>query len=341
MMKAKLRKITNTGLRIAIMLLTLAFVYFQVLQRHDLVEWLRLWHEIKLQSLVKPILAIIIFLLIANVLTESLKWKFLISKLETVRLNMAITAVLSGMAVSMFLPNRVGDYLGRVFVLQRASHVKGILATLVGSFAQIIVTLLAGMLALLYFVPAAFPDFGKNLWLVLGLLLAVIVGALVMLVLFFQIRLLQLILSALFSKKQQQIMEYAGVFSLYSNNDLIILLIFSLLRYTIYTMQFYLMLLLFGVDISFAHAIVLISVTYLLMTLIPTITITELGIRGSVTVGVFGLFFETRGYWNEEMSFAVLAASSAIWLINLVLPAVVGGLLAFRLKFFRKNIDHV
>ena len=136
-------------------------------------------------------------------------------------------------------------------------------------------------------------------------------------------------------------MEYAGVFSLYSNNDLIILLIFSLLRYTIYTMQFYLMLLLFGVDISFAHAIVLISVTYLLMTLIPTITITELGIRGSVTVGVFGLFFETRGYWNEEMSFAVLAASSAIWLINLVLPAVVGGLLAFRLKFFRKNIDHV
>lgn len=341
MMKAKLRKITNTGLRIAIMLLTLAFVYFQVLQRHDLDEWLHLWHEIKLQSLVKPMLAIILLLLIANVLTESLKWKFLISKLETVRLNMAITAVLSGMAVSMFLPNRVGDYLGRVFVLQRASHVKGILATLVGSFAQIIVTLLAGMLALLYFVPAAFPDFGKNLWLVLGLLLAVIVGALVMLVLFFQIRLLQLILSALFSKKQQQIMEYAGVFSLYSNNDLIILLIFSLLRYTIYTMQFYLMLLLFGVDISFAHAIVLISVTYLLMTLIPTITITELGIRGSVTVGVFGLFFETRGFWNEEMSFAVLAASSAIWLINLVLPAVVGGLLAFRLKFFRKNIDHV
>jgi len=95
------------------------------------------------------------------------------------------------------------------------------------------------------------------------------------------------------------------------------------------------------VHLPFLIAFMLIALIYLLMMLIPTLTITELGIRGSVTLTVFGLYFEKTGLWNEQLSFSVLAASSMVWLINLALPALLGAMLSFRLRFFRKNIDHV
>lgn len=341
-MKTKVTKITNTGLRVVIMLLTFVFVYKQVFVKHDAQQWHAIWQSIKLGKAAYFLLIIISVLLIFNILTESFKWKFLIAKLEKVKLNQAISAVLSGMAVSMFLPNRVGDYLGRVFVLQKASHVKGILATLIGSLSQIIATLIIGLFGLMFFLPKVITfDSQYYYWLYAGFWIAFVVFSFVVLLLYFQVGLLKMIVTALFSKMKQQIIDYAEVFSLYTVKDLIILLFYSVLRYIIYSTQFYLMLRVFGINTALPAAFMLISVIYLLMTLIPTITITELGIRGSVSAGVFGLYFEQTGVWNAEMAFQVIAASSALWLLNLVIPSLLGALLTFRLKFFRRNIDDV
>lgn len=341
-MKTKVTKFINTALKVLIMLLTFVFVYKQIFVRHSNEQWFEMWQQLRLNEAGWHLLWIISVLLVLNILTESLKWKFLISKLESVNLNQAVTAVLSGMSVSMFLPNRVGDYLGRVFVLQQASHVKGILSTIIGSLAQIIATMIVGLSGLMFFLPKVLTIDGQyQLWLYAGLWIAFILFSFVILALYFQVGLLKMIVSALFTKKRFQMMAYAEVFALYSRKDLIKLLLFSLLRYFIYSTQFYLMLRVFGIHTSYPVAFMLISVIYLLMTLIPTITITELGIRGSVTAGVYSLYFEQAGLWSAEKAFQVIAASSALWLLNLVIPSILGALLSFKLKFFRRHIDDV
>ncbi len=341
MMKTKVIKLINLSLRIAILVLTFAFVYIQVLKKHDFHQWLIFWKRLHLNKIFHPDLVIIIILLICNVLTESLKWQFLILKLEKVKLNQAVSAVLSGMAVSMFLPNRAGDYLGRVFVLQKASHIKAILATLVGSFSQLMVSLLAGILASLVFAPTVIPFIAQNPWIYAGLWVLGLGIAALILIAFFNIGFLQSLVAVMFPRKKDRLNDYVGVFSLYSSSDLFKILSFSVFRYCIFSTQFFLMLLVFNVKICFPSAIMLISVIYLLMMIIPTLTITELGIRGSVSLYVFGLYFEKLGLWDSQTSFAVLAASSMVWFINLALPALIGALLSFRLKFIRKNIDHV
>jgi uncharacterized membrane protein YbhN (UPF0104 family) len=341
-MKTKVSKFTNIGLRIGIMLLTFVFVYKQILEKHDLHQWLGLWSKIQLQQNIKYLLFLNVLLLFFNILIESYKWKFLVSKLEIIRLNQAFTAVLSGMSVSMFLPNRVGDYLGRVFVLQKASHVKGILATIIGSFAQIIVTFVAGFIGLMTVVPFVFPlNTNYQFLLYLGLTSIAVLFSLLMFAFYFNVRLVKVVVSTFLKKRKKQFMDYAAVFDLYSRSDLIKILSFSILRYLVYTFQFFLMLLIFGFRISYPEALALIAVTYLIITIIPTIAITELGVRGSVTMAVFGMYFENKEIWTAESSFAVLAASSSLWLLNLAFPAILGAFFTYRLKFFRRNIDDV
>lgn len=324
------------------MLLTFVFVYKQILEKHDLHQWLDLWSKIQLQENVWYLLIINVILLFINILIESYKWKFLVSKLEVIKLNQAFTAVLSGMSVSMFLPNRVGDYLGRVFVLQKASHVKGILVTIIGSLAHIIVTFVAGFIGLMVIVPFVFPlNSTYQILLYLGLTGAALLVSALMFVLYFNIRLAKIIVSALWKKRKKQLIDYAEVFALYTFVDLFKIISFSILRYFVYTFQFFLMLLIFGFGISYPEALALIAVTYLIITIIPTIAITELGVRGSVTIAVFGMYFENSEIWTADSSFAVLAASSSLWLLNLAFPAILGAFFTYRLKFFRRNIDDV
>jgi hypothetical protein len=92
----------------------------------------------------------------------------------------------------------------------------------------------------------------------------------------------------------------------------------------------------FGAGLPIAEAYILIPVIYLIMALVPSIALAELGIRGSVSIFVIGLYYDKIGRSGESMEMIILAASSGVWLINLAIPAVIGTFFVFSLKFFRK-----
>ena len=75
---------------------------------------------------------------------------------------------------------------------------------------------------------------------------------------------------------------------------------------------------------------------YLIMTAIPSFALTDLGIRGTVSVFVISQFYQKYGSVSDTLPLAVFTASSLLWLINLILPAILGTLFVFSLKFFRK-----
>ena len=85
---------------------------------------------------------------------------------------------------------------------------------------------------------------------------------------------------------------------------------------------------------------ILIPVIYLIMAIIPSIALADLGIRGSVSLYILGLYFARYGNGVPTPEVSILAASTALWLINLILPALLGTLFVFNLKFFRNNKPH-
>ena len=72
-------------------------------------------------------------------------------------------------------------------------------------------------------------------------------------------------------------------------------MIFSFLRYCVFALQFYILLMMFSVRIPFLHGMMIISMIFFVMTAIPTVTLAELGIRGSVALQLVGLYFERLG----------------------------------------------
>ena len=90
----------------------------------------------------------------------------------------------------------------------------------------------------------------------------------------------------------------------------------SLLRYSIFSFQFYVLLQLFGVNITYLNAMVIITSMYLLASIIPSIFIFDVVIKGSIALYLFAL----AGV-NE---LTVLSIVTIMWLLNFVLPSVFG-----------------
>jgi hypothetical protein len=64
------------------------------------------------------------------------------------------------------------------------------------------------------------------------------------------------------------------------------------------------------------------------LALIPTIALAEIGVRGKVSLALFGLF--------SINSIGIVAASVGIWFMNLVIPALFGSLLILGIKIADK-----
>lgn len=337
-MKAKLRKTYNIIIRSAIAVFTIVFLYDQLFNEKDVSSVFNIFSELSTGFLLNIYFIFAVLLIPVNLILESLKWKYLISKLEKISLTDSMKGLLAGISVSMIMPNRVGDYLGRVFILKKANRIQAVLSTFIGSLAQLLTTILFGLIALIFFYTEYINIYeGLNFWLYLGFILMVIIIVFIMIFAFLNFSVFSIIIMKISGKYYSRIEKYAQVFSWYSNRELSNVMLISIIRYGIFSLQFFLLLQFFGVETSYFESMMLIAIIYLLMAIIPTIALTEIGVRGSVSLYVFKYHFEALGLWNPEMTIGVVSASSLLWLLNLVLPAVLGTIFIFSLKFFRKN----
>ena len=83
-------------------------------------------------------------------------------------------------------------------------------------------------------------------------------------------------------------------------------------------------------------AMIPISLTYLAMMIVPFITITEIAVRGSVSVVIFENWLMMNGI-KSSYGMMVFTASSLLWIFNIAIPAIIGLFLTYRLKFFRNK----
>jgi hypothetical protein len=335
----KLKKIYSLALKIIIIIISYAFIYKQVFYKKDLVDIYFLFKNLFNTPVFLFLLVVVFLLMFVNWGIESWKWHYLIKKIETVPFFKAFKAVLSGVTVSTFTPNRVGEFFGRVFILEKANHWEGIFITVIGSISQLLITLVMGLISILCFIPKYinYQEYFSE-YIYYGFVLLTIAFIVLLLFLFFNISLLTSLVNKFNRNENSKIKKYTRVFSIYSKVELLKILILSFIRYCVFSIQFYLLFILFKINIPFIEGIMMISLIFFILTAIPTIALSELGIRGSVAIYILGLYFEKLNIINPDINIAIIASSSTLWLINLAIPSLVGSLFVFNLKFFRKKV---
>ena len=122
--KTKIYKIYGLIIKTAIILLAFWFIYRRLFIKYNLDNTLRSFEGHFSQPFFIKIILLVFGLMIINWSIETFKWKFLISKIENVNFFKALIAVVSGVTVSIFTPNRIGEYAGRVFILEKADRWK-------------------------------------------------------------------------------------------------------------------------------------------------------------------------------------------------------------------------
>ena len=270
---------------------------------------------------------IVVLMMFINWMLESLKWKFMIRKIEAISFFTSLRAIFSGITVSSFTPNRIGEYGGRVFCLEKSDRIQAVFITILCSMAQLLTTIIFGSFA--FFI--LHEQFLEDQYFIIeisrfSLLVLFVLNILFVLAYFNVAFLINFLLKFSFFNFLRQ---YINVISLFNFKDLLVTFLYSVFRYLVFSTQFLILLHVFSVDISLYDAILSVMLVFFFITLTPTITIAEIGVRGSMALLVFLKF--------SPNVIGILSSTFLLWIINLIIPAIIGSFFIFSLKFFRKS----
>ncbi len=241
--------------------------------------------------------------------TEVFKWKKVIRKVYPITLILSTKAVLLGIVFSMYTPNRVGEYGGRV-VLLKSKRWDAFFATMMGSISQIAAnTFWSGCLSLMY-IHIVLPKFEYKNYYIPIIILSIVSTLLLFL---FINHISRLNFNLPFFKTINRGIE---VFKLFNFRDKSSLYFISSTRFFVYVLQYYCLLLFFDIQIPFVYSIVSIGCLFFVQTIIPTVALVELGIRGIISLQVFG-------YLSDNVA-GIFDATFTLWILNLVLPSILG-----------------
>lgn len=313
-----------------LLFIVLTYAIYRRIQNQDNLK--NSWQVIK-QSFLGPQqwkIWIVMVLSLVNWGIEARKWQVLMQPVQEISLFKAFKAVLSGLAMSLFVPNRVGEYVGRILYMDEGNRLRSIALTLVGSVSQLIVTMVAGIGGLiymrLYILNGGVQLQGLSAFWFDGMLYAIIVGTLLLLLVYYKLSRITAIIERIpFVSKYSFFIQKVETFHW---RELTRVLSLSVSRFAVFTFQYLLLMQVFEVHINIIDGWWLICVMFLVLAIVPSVPIAELGVRGNASLQLFGLL--------STNTIGIIATAAGIWGINLILPSLAGSLFILSIKLFRK-----
>jgi uncharacterized membrane protein YbhN (UPF0104 family) len=297
-------------------------------------NWLQSWQQIKkvLAGVQQWKIWIVIMLMFVNWGLESRKWQLAIRPVYHINYWRAFCATLTGTTMASFTPNRMGEYLGRILYIEEGRRVEAISLTIVCSIAQLLITMFAGGAGIIYLQFCLYKEIlpGQQVlhfWLNV-LFFGVLIVLITLAVLYFRLSWLVRLLERIPVKSK--FLSSIKVLEEFNATILSQILFLSLVRYLVFVVQYYLLFSVFGVSLTWLQTAGGMSLVFLVMAVIPTFTfLTELGLRWEAGIQVITLF--------SANAVGIFATSFGIWLVNLVIPALIGSLLILNIKLFRNK----
>ncbi|MCO6498985.1 MAG: flippase-like domain-containing protein [Vicingus serpentipes] len=253
---------------------------------------------------------------------EAYKWRFLMNGIENISFFTAFKLTITAITIGIITPNRIGEIPGRVLLLNNKDHFSSaILKTAIGAFSQLIITFILGTIAV-FFTIELYQLHLNSIYVKVGLLLITVL----LLLAYF----LHQPLKAFFYKiPYLRNKKWLDGLQDFTSKQLLYILFLSGLRYFLFSLQYYLILLAFGVNFNSYNAVLLIPLCFMVTSLVPTLLISEIGVRGSVALLVFGIIT------NNEI--AIVFSSVLLWLINVATPALIGLFFMKKLIIFQEK----
>ena len=279
--------------------IVLAIIYTQ-LKKID-------WKDLHAISIVEPIsLVCALLLTFVNQFLEYRKWKATLTFLE--ESTQTVQSYLAGVLTGFLTPSLLGNFIGRMYYYPRKKRTQIIVLTFLGNGAQFLASISFGLLAvaLLGQEQLNIPRFNS------GIAMGVIT--------------LMLLVYFLFDKSPVPIQKWkTKIIPLLVGTEKVRfkILLFSLLRYLVFSMQYSLLFHAFGIPFSI-DLVIWVWQIYFWSTLAPSLWLGKLFIRETIALWIL---LPIIGH--PEI---ILLSSVSLWIINHGVTALIA------LPFFKKQV---
>lgn len=310
------KKIIYTSLKILLGLTCLIIFYFKLKPQltPNNINYIK-QNALTTTGFIYLLLAFI--LVIVNWGIEAFKWQKITQQIEKIKYSTAFKSVLSGVCLGNFAPGRATEFIGKIFYFNSTNRPAITVLHFINGLFQLIITVLFGCLALSYNINFFSQN---NMWIVnLSVALSIIVIIIFICCLIYS----NCLISFITKKLLKQTITH---FNFEISKSLIVqLLLLSTVRYFVFCLQFYLVLILFNYQSLSLSIFFSLALYYLFTTIIPMLSFIEPVIRATIVLIVFA----NTNFNSLELSLTALI----IWLINIIFPSIVGYIFLVSNKF--------
>ena len=278
---------------------------------------------------------LVIALVFLNWGLEARKWQLLVKDLQNIKFLAAYKAVLSGLTFSLNTPNRIGEYGGRILYIKEGNRLSAVSLSIAGSISQLIITLLAGCGGLIFLLSqknyvntvSHLDVFWLNLFSLKVLLVLSGVSTLILIIFFFKLS--RVVRAVEKFKRFQRFTKYVSVLDHLSAKVLLRLLSLSFFRYLVFVLQYILLMQVLKVEMPWIVSFWVISVLFLVLAIVPSFAIADLGIRGKFSIDLINLY--------SSNTIGIIGTTFGIWFINLFIPAILGSLFILGIRIYKSR----
>lgn len=303
----KAKQFLTTAAKVLIVAGAFYFIYRQ-LAHNDQLDWEKFVALLAKNQNIGGIL-FIVSLSVLNRFLEILKWKNLVGSFKMISIGESAKQVLAALTASIFTPNGIGEYAGKALYFDKSQTKKILFLNLVNNGIQMLLSIVFGIFGLLYFN----ARFGILTPQTVGIIFVAFCILAVASFLFrsFSVRGYSL---GKIIRKINQIPK-----TIHRKN-----LLLGLSRYLVFSHQYYFLFLAFDVELPYLLLMSAIASTYFLASSLPAFQLFDFAVKGSVAV----YFFSLLGV-NEWI---VIFISTLMWLLNVVLPVLIGSYFVLQFK---------
>ncbi|MFI1773124.1 lysylphosphatidylglycerol synthase domain-containing protein [Thalassobellus citreus] len=258
-------------------------------------------------------IAFLLILSFFNWFFEIKKWQNLVIPIKKITFQNATEQSLGSLTASLFTPNRIGEYGAKAIYFTKNHRKQIMFINLISNLLQMSVTVFLGIIGLSFFISNYNININNN-----NLLITLISSITLIVLITFGIK------RSKFTIKGVSFEKIKHFISNFPKNKIGFGWFLSLIRYAIFSFQFYFLLIIFETEITYFNAITGITSMYLLSSIIPSIFIFDVIIKGSVAVYLFAFLGV-----NE---LTILSVITIMWLLNFVLPSIIGSYFVLKFK---------
>jgi uncharacterized membrane protein YbhN (UPF0104 family) len=322
-LKPKTKRALNLIFKLLILVFAAAFIHKKLSNNSDLDNFKTLLGKIPAYR-VNIVLTLVFLLMLANWFLEAAKWQFLVKRIQRISFYTAVESVCCGLTLAIFTPNRIGEYGGRIFFLAPRRRILGAIAMGVGAVGQMVITNILGACAILWFISEFYH---LNLWIELALAFITAIFCLFFLLFYFNIKLIYARLIQI--KFLKRLHKFFFILMRFRKKYLLKVFIYSTARFAVFTTQYCLIINLLLPEMLIFPMVMMIFILFFIQSALPSLDLLDIGVRSLTATFFFGFIT------SEPVP--IIAATACIWLINLIIPAILGSVFVFKLKFFDNN----